>query len=84
MEYEIIEKLNVSKVGLTAEFSKLKIQTLDYLIVIFSGNGGQAREALFELNSCGEFVAESALKNLANRQLNIFDCCQQLITSIRS
>lgn len=73
---EIIEKLNVSKTSLTAELSKLKNLSLDYLIVIFSGHGAQQRETILELNSNGESISESNLKNLADRQLNIFDCCR--------
>lgn len=73
---EIIEKLNVSKSELTTLLTNLKSESLNYLIVIFSGHGGQERETILELNSKGECIPESELKNLAYRQLNIFDCCR--------
>lgn len=72
---EIIEKLNVSKAELLAELARIK-GTLNYLIVIFSGHGGQERETMLELNSKGECIGESDLTNLAYRQLNIYDCCR--------
>jgi hypothetical protein len=72
---EITEKLNVSKTELLAELTRIK-GTLNYLIVIFSGHGGQERETMLELNSSGECIGESELKNLAYRQLNIYDCCR--------
>ena len=72
---EIIEKLNVTKAELQTELNRLN-GTLNYLIVIFSGHGGQERETLLELNSEGECIAESELTNLAYRQLNIYDCCR--------
>jgi len=73
---EIIEKLNISKLELITLLKSLKNLSLNYLIVIFSGHGGQERETILELNSHGEYISESELKNLAYRQLNIFDCCR--------
>lgn len=75
-EQEIIEKVDVSKSELLAELSRVKSLTLDYLIVIFSGHGGQERETVLEINAAGECIRESELKGLASRQLNIFDCCR--------
>lgn len=87
-DVEIIEKLNVSKADLLTQLISLKAMKLDYLIVVFSGHGGQERETMLELNSKGECIAESDLKNLAHRQLNIYDCCrsypQLLLDSVRS
>ena len=73
---EIIEKINVTKSDLEREVVNLKSKTLDYLVVIFSGHGGQERETILELNANEELINESSLKNLAHRQLNIFDCCR--------
>lgn len=73
---EIIEKLNTSKSDLTTLLTRLKAESLNYLIIIFSGHGGQERETVLELNSTGECISESELKNLAYRQLTIFDCCR--------
>lgn len=73
---EINVKLNPTKSELSAELNRLKGMSLDYLIVIFSGHGGQERETILELNPRGETIGESDLKYLATRQLNIFDCCR--------
>lgn len=73
---EIIEKVNSSKSEIKITLENLKSQALNYLIVIFSGHGGQERETILELNSNGELINESELKNIAYRQLNIFDCCR--------
>jgi len=73
---EIIVKVDTSKTELKTELNNLKAKSLDYLIVIFSGHGGQERETVLELNANGECINESELKNLAHRQLNIFDCCR--------
>jgi hypothetical protein len=73
---EIIEKINKPKSELITSLSDLKSKSLNYLIVIFSGHGGQKRETVLELNSKGESINESDLKNIALRQLNIFDCCR--------
>lgn len=75
---EIIEKHNTSKTDLILELENLKNMSLDYLIVIFSGHGGYdryKRGTLLELNS-NEYILENDLKNLAVRQLNIYDCCR--------
>ncbi len=73
---EIIEKVNSSKSEIKTTLENLKSKSLSYLIVIFSGHGGQERETVLELNSIGELINESELKNIAYRQLNIFDCCR--------
>lgn len=73
---EIIEKLNPSHEDIVSQLERLKNMQLDYLIVVFSGHGGQLRETVLELNDNNEHLAESRLENLAVRQLNIFDCCR--------
>lgn len=72
---EIIEKLNPGKEEILTLLDKLKQQQLDYLVVIFSGHGGQGRETVLELNG-SDYLSESRLHDLAVRQLNIFDCCR--------
>lgn len=76
-ETEIVEKINSPKLKILSELQLLMKFKLDYLIVIFSGHGGQKRqETVLEINPTGELMSESELKNIANRQLNIFDCCR--------
>ena len=82
LESEIIERLNISKSDLVKELAVLKSLHLDYLILIFSGHGGQERETVLELNPKEECISESDLKLLAVRQLNIFDCCRSYATPL--
>ena len=51
-------------------------QYFDYVIVLFSGHGGQLRQTVLELNSSGETIEETSLRGIATRQLNIYDCCR--------
>jgi len=74
-EEEIMEWLNPDKEDLVSELEKIKADQLDYLIISFSGHGGQGRELVMELNG-SDYLSESRLHNLATRQLNIFDCCR--------
>jgi len=75
-DHEIIPMMNPSKISLVNQITILKSERLDYLIVIFSGHGGQERETVLELNRRSETIEESALKDLCTRQLNIYDCCR--------
>jgi hypothetical protein len=77
---EIITMMNPLKVLLNLQIANLKRENLDYLIVIFSGHGGQERETVLELNNKGESIEESALKYISTRQLNIYDCCRSYPT----
>jgi hypothetical protein len=67
---------NPKKAALLKRIEELRYSSLDYLILLFSGHGGQERQTLLELNAMGETVNESQLKNIAERQLNIYDCCR--------
>jgi len=73
---EIITKLNPSRTEIVDEITRMKSLSLDYSIIIFSGHGGQKRETILELNSIGEKLYESELKDISKRQLTIFDCCR--------
>jgi hypothetical protein len=75
-ESEIISKMNPKKSDLQSELQNLKNSSLDFLIVVFSGHGGQEREIVLEINGDGEHIYESALKNIASRQITIYDCCR--------
>lgn len=67
---------DVEKKYLLQEIEGLRKQNFDYVVVVFSGHGGQGRETLLELNSQGEMLFESSLRKIASRQLNIYDCCR--------
>jgi hypothetical protein len=74
---EIINPLyNPSKEQLLSIISHMKQTQYDYVIVLFSGHGGQRRETVIEINGNNETVNESELKKISPRQLTIFDCCR--------
>lgn len=73
---EIDIKPDIVKRDLETLISNYKREKYDYVIVMFSGHGGQLRETILELNKHEEKIAESELRNIADRQLNIYDCCR--------
>ena len=73
---EITTMLNVSRTRLRSKIAEYKLLDLDYLIVVFSGHGGQERETILEINAQEETILESELHDIAVRQLNIYDCCR--------
>jgi hypothetical protein len=81
-ESEIIEKLNPTKDDILSELNSLKNMNLDYLIVVFSGHGGQARDTVLELNDKPEYLSEERFSGLAVRQLLIYDCCRTFSASL--
>ncbi|MCL2805048.1 MAG: caspase family protein [Treponema sp.] len=67
---------NPSRSLILDTINKMKLLKYDYVIVLFSGHGGQKRETVIEINGRGEHIMESELKDIAPRQLSIFDCCR--------
>ncbi len=68
-----------------AELKNAIVQTRlsrpDYLIVLFSVHGGYLRSTQLQINrSPNELIDERELHELAPRQLNIYDCCRDLMT----
>jgi len=79
-DFEFCEPLyNPSKYKLMDVVNRLKYENCDYVIVLFSGHGGQKRELLIEINENEETINESELKGIAKRQLTIFDCCRVVL-----
>lgn len=73
---EISTIFDPTKAALTAMISAIKQQKNDFVVVHFSGHGGQERQTILEINSKGECIPESDLFGLATRQVSIFDCCR--------
>lgn len=73
---EIEVKPDIAKRDLQILISNYRREKHDYLIVMFSGHGGQIRETVLELNKHEETIAETELRNISDRQLNIYDCCR--------
>jgi len=78
-EDEITILMNPTRNLLLSTITALKFQQPDYVIVIFSGHGAYSRGTVLELNSNGDCVNEAELRNIAPRQLLIFDCCRNVI-----
>ncbi|MFI4919952.1 MAG: caspase family protein [Legionellales bacterium] len=76
-ELEIFQ--DIAKAKLMSKIIDWKRGAFDYVIVLFSGHGGQIRETVLELNKTGEQIEESTLRSIASRQLTIFDCCRSLL-----
>ena len=53
----------------------------DYVIVYFTGHGGLHGDTIIEVNPKGELIKENSLFGLADRQLNILDCCRNIQTT---
>ncbi len=82
---EIDVHRNERKTSLLQKIDTLKRQSFDYLVVMFSGHGGQLRETVLEINGQGEAIEESVLRQIAARQLNVYDCCRaRLVISTES
>lgn len=81
---EIITKMNPPKDELESKLSKLKSMSLDFLIVVFSGHGGHKRKTVLEINEFDEQISEEELDNLADRQINIYDCCRATTAQVIS
>lgn len=77
-KYEISYGINIPKTQLLYTIQQLKYENLDYLLVYFSGHGGYRDETILELNTEGEVIYENQLNQIAQRQLNIFDCCRAI------
>ncbi len=73
---EIEIELNPSRISLELTILSLKVTKPDFLVVVFSGHGGQERELVLELNASHECIEESRLQFIAQRQINIYDCCR--------
>jgi hypothetical protein len=75
---EISIVLNPSRTELISKISSLKSEYPDFAVVIYSGHGGFQRGTVLEINKNEEYVHESELRNIASRQILIFDCCRQV------
>ena len=79
---EICVISNPEKNELLAYASRIKQYNIDYAVVMFSGHGGYRDETILEINDSGDTISVSALLQLAQRQLSIFDCCRVMETPV--
>lgn len=60
----------------------LRLQSLDFAFVMFSGHGAHIRETVLALNPKNELLQETKLHNLAPRQVTVVDCCRGVMTEV--
>lgn len=78
---EIKSLVDPSKILLQMAIRAAKIERNDFVIVHFSGHGGQAVNSVtLELNGKGETIQSADLFDIAHRQVSIFDCCRVVDT----
>lgn len=61
--------------------NKIKDEKNDYVIVYFTGHGGLQGDTIVEVNPKNELLKENYFFGIAERQLNILDCCRTVQTS---
>jgi hypothetical protein len=79
-ESEIEVKMNPSKKDLLATIQSLKNAKYNFVLVLYSGHGAFEKDrydTLLEINVQEEYIYESDLKNIATRQISMFDCCRK-------
>lgn len=74
---EIEALLNTNEVCLAKYLDACRAADLDYFVFVFCGHGAMREgRTLLEL-SRGNIAEESIVRNVAPRQLSVFDCCRQ-------
>jgi len=80
---EIDVKPDIRKAALDSLIQDYRSEKYDYLMIVFSGHGGQKRETILELNKFQETISEPSLRGIATRQLNIYDCCRAFPAAVQ-
>jgi hypothetical protein len=75
---EIVQQMNPSKDDLKETLDQLRKESLEFLIIIYCGLTERKRELTLELNKSGGCIIESDLKEIAQKQITIYDCCQNV------
>ena len=78
-EFEIL--IDVPASELMARINAIRKENNDFTIVYFTGHGLLQGNTIAEINPQHELIDEDVLFNLAERQINILDCCRGIITS---
>ena len=73
---EIVERYGKRVNEVEAELASIKLACYDYVIFYYSGHGAWERSTCLYINDGDEYINESETRNLALRQLSIFDCCR--------
>jgi hypothetical protein len=78
-DFEISLEINPTRSGLLSKISALKSEKPDFAFVVYSGHGAFSRGTVLEINKDGDYVFESELREIAPRQVLIFDCCRVVL-----
>lgn len=75
---EIDIEMNPSKTMLLSKLDSMK-NKYDFVIIVYSGHGAYSKETILEINNKEELIFENNLKNIAPRQISVFDCCRGIV-----
>lgn len=75
---EIVSCMDKSAESILDELDAIKNEDNDYVIVYFTGHGALQGGTIMEVNPSLELLEEKSFFGLAERQLNILDCCRSL------
>ena len=75
---EILQVMNPAKDVLLETLDHLRVESLEFLIIIYCGPTNQKRESALEINKAGGCIDESDIRDIAPRQITIYDCCQSV------
>lgn len=73
---EIVPWLDKSAKSILDDLDAIKNEDNDYVIVYFTGHGALQGDTIMEVNPSLELLKENSFFGLAERQLNILDCCR--------
>jgi hypothetical protein len=73
---ELVPWLDKSAGSILNEIETIKGEKNDYVIVYFTGHGALQGDTILEVNPSLELLKENSFFGLAERQLNILDCCR--------
>ncbi len=79
---EIDVEMNPSQKSLISKINMFKGQ-YDFVIVVFSGHGAYSKGTILEINGEEEYIFEDDLKNIAPRQISVFDCCRGVVRTVQ-
>ena len=78
---EIVYMPDQDACSIIESINKIGDENNDYVIVYFTGHGGLQGDTVVEVNPNNELLKENSFFGLAERQLNILDCCRTVQTS---
>lgn len=79
---EICELRNTTRERFRQIIANMRSERLDYFVFVFSGHGGSMRrDTIMELSN-NEYVSETEVDGIADKQLSIYDCCRGCVNNL--